>query len=149
MGRMTVQLAWNLQGRSPVLSGPGQSVEIFVDDLLKGKISVHLSKVGGLSITGPTGGLYDARYFNALVNPGDEPQRWMELLESDEAMDRVPECDAEFTQQQLDEWRESGAIEVVDDVDREAFRAKAEPHLRANFNPEQVEVLDAIRSVAE
>ena len=67
----------------------------------------------------------------------------------DAAMDQVPECDAEFTATQLDEWRENGAIEVVDDVDREAFRAKAEPHLRENFTPEQVEVLDAIRSVAE
>ncbi len=42
-----------------------------------------------------------------------------------------------------------GAMEIVDDVDREAFRAKAEPYLRENFTPEQVEVLDAIRSTAE
>ena len=43
----------------------------------------------------------------------------------------------------------SGTIEIVEDVDREAFRAKAEPYLRENFTPEQVAVLDAIRSTAE
>ena len=40
-------------------------------------------------------------------------------------------------------------MQVVDDVDRVAFREKAEPYLRENWSPEQVEVLDAIRSTAE
>lgn len=66
-----------------------------------------------------------------------------------DAMDQVPQCDADFTVQQLDEWRENGAIEVVDDVDREAFREKAVPFLAENFTPEQAVVLEAIRSVAE
>jgi len=67
----------------------------------------------------------------------------------DEAMIEVPACDAEATEAQLNEWRENGPMQVVDDVDREAFRAKAEPYLREQWSPEQVEVLDAIRSVAE
>lgn len=67
----------------------------------------------------------------------------------DEAMDQVPACDAEATEVQLNEWRENGPMQVVDDVDREAFRAKAEPYLREQWSPEQVEVLDAIRSVAQ
>jgi len=67
----------------------------------------------------------------------------------DEAMDQVPACDAEATEAQLNEWRENGPMQVIDDVDREAFRAKAEPYLREQWSPEQVEVLDAIRSVAE
>jgi TRAP-type transport system periplasmic protein len=67
----------------------------------------------------------------------------------EDAMDQVPACDDEATQAQLELWRENGAMEVVDDVDREAFRAKAEPYLREHFTPEQVEVLDAIRSVAD
>jgi tripartite ATP-independent transporter DctP family solute receptor len=65
------------------------------------------------------------------------------------AMEQVPACDAEFTQTTLDQWRADGTIEIVDDVDREAFRLKVEPYLRENFTPEQVEVLEAIRSVAE
>lgn len=67
----------------------------------------------------------------------------------DEAMDQVPACDAEATEAQLNEWRDTGDMEVIDDVDRDAFRERAEPHLRENWSPEQVEVLDAIRSVAE
>ena len=67
----------------------------------------------------------------------------------DEAMVKVPECDAEATELQLNEWRENGPMQVVDDVDREAFRAKAEPFLREQWSEEQVVVLDAIRSVAE
>ncbi len=67
----------------------------------------------------------------------------------DEAMVKVPACDAEATEAQLEEWRETGAMEVVEDVDQVAFREKAEPYLRENWTPEQVEVLDAIRSVAE
>ena len=40
-------------------------------------------------------------------------------------------------------------MQVIEDVDREAFRAKAEPYLREHFTPEQVAILDAIRSTAE
>ena len=47
------------------------------------------------------------------------------------------------------QWGADGAMEIVDDVDRDAFREMAEPYLRENFTPEQVEVLDAIRSTAE
>jgi hypothetical protein len=40
-------------------------------------------------------------------------------------------------------------MEIVEDVDRDAFLERAEPYLRDNFTAEQVAVLDAIRSVAE
>ena len=40
-------------------------------------------------------------------------------------------------------------MEIVEDVDREAFRALAEPYLRENFSEEQIAVLEAIRSTAE
>ena len=63
-------------------------------------------------------------------------------------MVQEPECVTEIEAEILDEWRANDAIEIVEDVDRDAFRAKAEPYLRENFTPEQIEVLDAIRSVA-
>jgi tripartite ATP-independent transporter DctP family solute receptor len=66
-----------------------------------------------------------------------------------EAVSQVPACVEEFEAATLEQWRADGTIEIVEDVDREAFRAKAEPYLRENWSPEQVEVLDAIRSVAE
>ena len=65
-----------------------------------------------------------------------------------EAMLQEPECAAEAEEEILAEWRESGAIEIVEDVDRDAFRERAEPYLRENFDEAQVEVLEAIRSSA-
>ncbi len=67
----------------------------------------------------------------------------------EEAMVEEPVCAATAEEEILAGWEESGAIEIVDDVDREAFREMVEPYLRDNFTPEQVEVLDAIRSVAD
>jgi tripartite ATP-independent transporter DctP family solute receptor len=66
-----------------------------------------------------------------------------------EAMIQEPECAAEAEEEILAEWRESGAIEIVEDVDRDAFRELAEPYLRENFTEEQVAVLEAIRSVVD
>ncbi len=66
----------------------------------------------------------------------------------DQAMIQEPECAAEDEADILDEWRASGAIEIVDDVNREAFRQRVEPYLRDNFTEAQIEVLEAIRSTA-
>jgi tripartite ATP-independent transporter DctP family solute receptor len=67
----------------------------------------------------------------------------------EKAMLEEPLCVVEAEKAILDEFRAGGAMEVVEDVDREAFRTKAEPYLRANFTPEQVAILDAIRSTAK
>jgi TRAP-type C4-dicarboxylate transport system substrate-binding protein len=67
----------------------------------------------------------------------------------EEAMVQEPQCAAEAEEAILAGWRESGNMEIVEDVDRDAFRELAEPFLRDNFTPEQVEVLEAIRSTAE
>ena len=66
----------------------------------------------------------------------------------EEAMVQEPECAAEAEEEILAGWRESGDMEIVEDVDREAFRELAEPFLRENFDEEQLEVLEAIRSTA-
>ena len=66
----------------------------------------------------------------------------------EEAMVHEPECAAESEQEILDGWRDSGTLEIVEDVDREAFREMAEPYLRDNWSEEQIAVLDAIRSTA-
>lgn len=65
------------------------------------------------------------------------------------AMIEEPKCVVEAEETILAGFRESGSMEIVDDVDRDAFRTRAEPYLRENFTPEQVAVLDAIRSIAE
>lgn len=67
----------------------------------------------------------------------------------EKAMVEEPKCVVDAEKAILDEFRAGGAMQVIEDVDRAAFRAKAEPYLRANFTPEQVTVLDAIRSTAK
>jgi len=67
----------------------------------------------------------------------------------EEAMVEEPVCAAEAEEEILAGWEADGAIEIVDDVDRDAFREMVEPYLRENFTDEQVAVLDAILSTAE
>ena len=66
-----------------------------------------------------------------------------------EAMIQEPQCAAETEEEILAQWAEDGAMEIVEDVDRDAFRELAEPYLRENFSEEQIAVLEAIRSTAE
>jgi tripartite ATP-independent transporter DctP family solute receptor len=66
----------------------------------------------------------------------------------EEAMIQEPECAAETEEEILSAWREGGEMEIVDDVDREAFRELVEPFLRDAFDEAQLEVLEAIRSTA-
>lgn len=66
----------------------------------------------------------------------------------EEAMVEEPQCAAESEEVTLAEWRDSGALEIVDDVNRDAFRERAEPFLRDAYNDAQIEVLEAIRSTA-
>lgn len=67
----------------------------------------------------------------------------------EEAMVQEPQCAADSEEEILAEWRESGALEIVDDVNRDAFRERAEPFLRDAYTDAQIEVLEAIRSAAE
>jgi TRAP-type C4-dicarboxylate transport system substrate-binding protein len=66
-----------------------------------------------------------------------------------EAMIQEPECAAEAEEEILAGWRESGTMEIVEDVDRDAFRERVEPFLRENFSEEQIALLEAIQSTAE
>jgi TRAP-type C4-dicarboxylate transport system substrate-binding protein len=74
-----------------------------------------------------------------------------EALQSavDAAVDQVPACVDEDEQKTLAEWEESGALEIVDDVDVEAFRSQVDSYLRENFNDEQLAIYESIRGTAE
>ena len=67
----------------------------------------------------------------------------------DKAMLEVPACVETFEAETLQAWRDGSVIEIVDDVDIEAFQTKAEAYLLENFSDEQVPVLEAIRSLAD
>ena len=65
------------------------------------------------------------------------------------AEEQVPECVAEDEEATLAEWEETGDMEVVDDVDVEAFRSQADAYLRDNFDEDQLAVYEGIRGEAE
>jgi TRAP-type C4-dicarboxylate transport system substrate-binding protein len=67
----------------------------------------------------------------------------------DKAVDEVPGCVAEDEEKTLAAWKEGGDFEVIDDVDVEAFRSKADAYLQENFNDEQLAVYEGIRGAAE
>ncbi|MET0997407.1 MAG: DctP family TRAP transporter solute-binding subunit [Marmoricola sp.] len=67
----------------------------------------------------------------------------------DAAVEQVPQCVAEDEEATLAEWKESGAIEIVDDVDVDTFREQADAFFLENFNEEQLAVYEAIRSTVE
>ena len=73
-----------------------------------------------------------------------------EALQSavDSAVEQVPGCVEEDEQKILDQWREEGAMEIVEDVDVEAFSTQVDSYLRENFNDEQLAVYEGIREAA-
>ncbi len=74
-----------------------------------------------------------------------------EVLQSavDKAVEQVPGCVEEDEQKTLAKWKDAGSLEVVDDVDVEAFRSQVDSYLRKNFNKEQLAVYEGIRGTAE
>ena len=67
----------------------------------------------------------------------------------DAAEEQVPQCVADDEEKTLAEWKASGDMKVVDDVDVEAFRAQADAYLRDNFDADQLKVYEAVRGEAE
>jgi tripartite ATP-independent transporter DctP family solute receptor len=67
----------------------------------------------------------------------------------DTAVEQVPGCVAEDEEATLAQWEEDDSLEVVDDVDVEAFRTQADDYLRENFDEEQLAIYEAIRGTAE
>jgi tripartite ATP-independent transporter DctP family solute receptor len=67
----------------------------------------------------------------------------------DKAVGQVPGCVDEDEQKTLQDWKDTDAISIVDDVDVDAFRTMADSYLREHFNDEQLAVYEAIRGTAE
>ncbi len=64
------------------------------------------------------------------------------------AVTEVTGCIDETEQATLDEWRAGEDMEVIDDVDREAFSEMASEYLENTFTGESLEVFQAIRATA-
>jgi TRAP-type transport system periplasmic protein len=67
----------------------------------------------------------------------------------DKAVQQVPGCVEKDEQEILQGWQESGSLKVIDDVDKDAFRTRAEEYLRGEFDDAQLEVYQGIREAAE
>nr|MCW2728345.1 tRNA modification GTPase [Aeromicrobium sp.] len=67
----------------------------------------------------------------------------------DKAVAEVPGCVADDEKKILDGWKEDGEIEIIDDVDVEAFRTQIDAYLRDNFDEEQLAVYEGIRGAAQ
>lgn len=66
----------------------------------------------------------------------------------DETREENRTCIEEDEQQYVDEWQSSGAMEIVDDVDRDAFRTRALDYLDQNIQGPERELYDAVRASA-
>lgn len=64
------------------------------------------------------------------------------------AVGEVTTCVAEDEEATIDEWREAGQWEIVDDVDTAAFQEMAVAYLEDTLTGESLEVFEAIRSSA-
>jgi TRAP-type transport system periplasmic protein len=67
----------------------------------------------------------------------------------DAAVEQVPQCVEEDEATTLEEFSSGGTIEVVDDVDVDAFQQQAEEYFLDNYTGEQLAVYEAIRESAE
>jgi hypothetical protein len=99
-GTTQCELSWDFQGSSPVLqvTAPGQTLAqsthenrqqapLLINDLCQGRLNLDVSSVGGISFTRASTsredkqGLYDWKFFNALVSPDeDSPTRIRDVL---------------------------------------------------------------------
>ncbi|MEL7975043.1 TRAP transporter substrate-binding protein DctP [Isoptericola sp. F-RaC21] len=64
------------------------------------------------------------------------------------AVAQMPGCVAEAEKKILDGWRESDAIEIVDDVDTTAFAAQTDAWFRENLEGDSLAVYEAMRDSA-
>jgi hypothetical protein len=108
-GTTKCDLSWDFQGLSPILqvASPGQSpadalpenkvqVSLLISPLRQGRFSLSVSPVGGISITKAAtsredkDGLFDWKFFNALVSPDEGSMgRILDVLDDTRTVDKL------------------------------------------------------------
>ena len=86
---MAVDLSWDLKGQRFLLHHKGEVTSLLTPDLRAGQVTLTLDRSGRLRFEGDRGGLYGVRYFNALLNPMSDLDELLDLLKSDDAINRV------------------------------------------------------------
>lgn len=108
-GTTQCELAWDFQGSSPVLqtTKPGQTPAhssheerqqafLLIKALCQGRLNLDVSSVGGISFRQASTtredkrGLYDWKFFNAIVSPDDDsPARILDVLHDKKTMHQL------------------------------------------------------------
>jgi len=108
-GKTQCELSWDFQGSSPILqvTSVGHSpanathenkhqVSLLIPPLRQGRFNFHVSSVGGIQITQAVTsrenreGLYDWKFFNAIVSPDDSSgERMMNVIHDKRTMQKV------------------------------------------------------------
>lgn len=108
-GRTQCELRWDFQGSSPMLQvvSLGQSpslssheerqqIALLISSLRQGRFNLNVSSVGGLKITEAKttrengDGLYDWKFFNALVSPDeDSPSHLYKVIHDKRTMNKL------------------------------------------------------------
>lgn len=113
-----------------------------IDSLNLPEVQSHLSLTGHM-----TG-------FTLVIMPDSTWQRMspeqQDVLTSviREVREENRECVAGEEERLLQEWRDAGTIEIVEDVDREAFAQKAEEYFTSNLQGDDLELYNAVRETA-
>eukprot|EP00934_Nitzschia_sp_Nitz4_P007636 Nitzschia sp. Nitz4//scaffold156_size52432//1734//7901//NITZ4_006821-RA/size52432-snap-gene-0.12-mRNA-1//-1//CDS//3329537397//7626//frame0 len=108
-GQSSCELSWDFQGLSPVLQvvevgfspervahEQREQVAILVGSLRQGRLKFHVSPVGGINITKAATsredkeGLYDWKFFNALVSPDQKSvERLLDVVHDRRSMNKI------------------------------------------------------------
>ena len=108
-GKTQCELSWDCQGLSPILqvTDVGRSpaavthedkkqVALLIAPLRQGRLSFHISALGGILVQKAATsredreGLYDWKFFNALVSPDEEsPNRLMKVLHDKRTIEKM------------------------------------------------------------
>ena len=107
-GRSNCELSWDFQGLSPILQvteiglnpesamhEKKEQVSLLIAPLRQGRLNFHVSPVGGINITKAATvredkeGLYDWKFFNALVSPDESAERLFDVIHDKRTMKKL------------------------------------------------------------
>jgi hypothetical protein len=107
-GRSSCELSWDFQGLSPILQVTDiglnpesvmhekkEQVSLLIAPLRQGRLNFHVSPVGGINITKAATvredkeGLYDWKFFNALVSPEESAERLLDVVHDKRTMSKL------------------------------------------------------------
>lgn len=108
-GKSRCECSWDFQGLSPILQvtrigySPAHAehenkrqMPLLISDLRQGRLNFNVSQVGGITITQAATsrenrkGLYDWKFFNALVSPNEESaERLIQVLHDKRTMGKL------------------------------------------------------------